>query len=144
VDINLDGIKELIVENTVAFTVDCYQRVFTYYKGKMKEMISCYAGDVDKIYPKKDVFVVTGMHQGGNWTYYYKMSNGSVKKVAEETSYESMASDFEDLVNKYYVNEEETSELEYKSYVKKIIGSTKAVAYKLHKNSSADRKKYLK
>lgn len=60
---------------------ECFERVYTYKNGKVKELFSVYSGEIDKIYLSKGICAVSGIHSGGCWEYYYIISSGKCKCI---------------------------------------------------------------
>lgn len=143
-DLNGDGVPEMIVGNKYANMVDSNFRIFTYYNGKIVELTDVYSGKIDKIYPKKNLIVISGSKQGEYWTYYYKIVNYALQTIATVKGYDYLEGHEGKIVYSYYVKDNKTTKAKFNQYIKKIKGSAKASSYKLRANTASNRSKYLK
>ncbi len=69
IDLNRDGIKELVVENPEACWADGSVKVFRYVKGKVKKVLLCHGF---KWYKKSKTILVEEAHTGIFEGKYYK------------------------------------------------------------------------
>lgn len=143
-DLNGDSVPEIIIQNEKAVTADDYERVFTYYNGEMHELAACFSGEIDKIYAKSHVFIVSGEHMGNYWKYYYKMYNGAVEIVAAIYACDYVSGHEGTKVYTYYVKGNKTTKSKLNTYTKKLIGTSQATSCKLYSNTATNRDKYLK
>lgn len=126
-DFNNDNIPELILYRPNASIADCFERVYTYKNGKVKELFSVYSGQIDKIYPSKGICVVSGIHTGGCWEYY-RISYGKCKCILTRSGSDSVKGHEGDFYyNKYYINKKLVSKSKYQKYKKKLIGKRKII-----------------
>lgn len=144
-DFDNDKIPELILLYPGASTADCFERVYTYQNGKVKELFSVYSGGIDKIYPAKGICVVSGIHTGRCWEYYYKISKGVCRLVLERHGSDSVKGHGGDFYyNRYYIGKKKVSKSKFLTYRKKLIGKSKnKKTYSYRKNTERNRKKYL-
>lgn len=136
-DISGDKIPELIIRET--FTAPNEYYIYTYKNGKVKKLktINYYkGGELTKIYPSKHIL---SADEGDSWTHhliYYRVQHGKIKIIARKKN------------GKYYYNGKVVSKKTYDKFVKKLK-KTKGYSfdkgkYAFKKNTSKNRKKYLK
>ena len=136
-DISGDKIPELIICQTITNPNGYY--IYTYKNGKVKKLkeINFYlGGELRKIYPSKHILAVD---EGDSFTchrIYYRVQHGKIKTIARKKN------------GKYYYNGKVVSKKTYNKFVKKLK-KTKGYGfdkgkYAFKKNTSKNRKKYLK
>lgn len=124
VDLNKDGVKELILHTDLS---DPYDEnsilLLTYYNKKVKPLL-CIGGSY-----KRGHFYITGknlaVQTGGSDFYYYAyftVSNGKLKKV-RDMNYQVIKTKIP-YRHYFYVNEKRTSETTWKNAVRKYFPST--------------------
>ena len=149
IDINKDGISELIFTPDDGYHVD----IVSYVNGKAKAVGSGFSGN-QKYYPGKHIYFSHTTHTGTDVYTYYKFTGKKMKTIAEKygddtynvvTGDLKTGDDFGDFAPyKYTVNGKTVSASKYKSYVNRVISGAKNVKLKWHKNTKANRLKYLK
>lgn len=149
IDINKDGISELIFTPDDGYHVD----IVSYVNGKAKAVGSGFSGN-QKYYPSKHIYFSHTTHTGTDVYTYYKFTGKKMKAIAEkygDDTYNAVTGnlktgdDFGDFAPyKYTVNGKTVSASKYKSYVNSVISGAKNVKLKWHKNTKANRSKYLK
>lgn len=154
VDLNKDGIKEMIVSADNAY----HTALLTYVKGKVKCIGGSFSGGFT-CYPNKRLYSTMTIHTGACITSYYKFNGKKLIKVAEKTGYdyqnavtgepknlEETMSKYNDIFApyKYTVKKKTVSSKKYKAYVKKLKKGAKKKNVKFVKNTFANRNKYLK
>lgn len=88
VDINGDGIKELIVESNAASHMDGYARIFTYKNGKVKSLGHF---TVINIYKNKKLIKDEYSNHGTSTIKYYQFyKSGKIKKVTNKKKLRSL------------------------------------------------------
>ena len=140
IDVNRDGIKELVVYDESTYSTI----LIGYVSGKTKQLGWCMRGEI-KIYPKKKIFALydspeAGMYDRGYYKYdgkkaqslagYYVEYDGGGGKLINET---------------YNVHGKNVSKKKYNKYIKSLhLGKGISSDHlKMHKNTAANRKKYL-
>lgn len=136
-DISGDSVPELIIRETYTSPYSFY--VYTYKSGKVKKLkeMSYYSGgEILKIYPKKHVVKASVGDDWSSENIYYYVSGSKMKVIAKEDN------------GSYYVKGKRVSASKYNSYVRKIEKSKgyslDSGQFKLRKNTSSNRTKYLK
>lgn len=154
-DINRDGVKELLLYNQNASHYEGWERVYVYSQGKVRSL-----GNFTSLsfYPKKKYF--TNSYSGrGTWeTKYYALTK-SGKKLVKKASY--MVSDtrgachgkvtkkknmygYYDYYHSFTVNGKKSTYKKCFTVIKKLEKGAKEASIRYHKNTAANRKKYLK
>lgn len=145
-DLDGDKIPELLATCDDTCVADGYARIYTYRKGKVKEVLTAGHGSFT-FYPSKHMVCFSGAKAGNYWTNWYRISNGKVKLLAEEKGMDRVvdtdSDDLEVVTNyKYYVNKKKVTKAKYTKYVSKLKGKEFKMTYM--KNTKQNRKKYLK
>ena len=70
IDLNKDGVKELLVCNNIASYAEGYVKIFTYKNGKVKCLLT---SSCIEIYKKSMTIAYESRHTGFCWGYFYKM-----------------------------------------------------------------------
>ena len=138
--INSDNIPDLILSH------DSHYGVWTYRKGKL----ICLLYDADMaeptgFYRKKCLFVdymynSSSMYSRG----YYRKSNGKLRQFLK------IRGSYEDGRNEYYKTTKKRdsgkriSKAQFNKILKQYIGSTKLTKITMHKNTSKNRRKYIR
>ena len=134
IDVNRDGIKELVVYDESTYSTS----LIGYVSGKTKQLGWCMRGEI-KIYPKKKIFALYDSAGGGIYaTLYYKYDG---KKVKELTRYESCEGE-----ETYFLKGKSVSKKKYNKYIKSLhLGKgISSSDLKMHQNTKENRKSYLK
>lgn len=154
VDLNGDGIKELIIENPVACYAAGYVKIFTYVNNRVKCVTTCSGF---QWYKKAKIIGIEDAHTGGFWGDYYKLDkNGELisKASYSGTIYKHYAkhvkhigkinvlNGYRGYYTSYQINGKETSYNNYKKQFKKITKNQKAITVQLKKNTKANRAKF--
>ena len=141
IDLNGDGIKELVIENPETSWADGSVKIFRYVKGKVKKVLICHGFEW---YKKSKIILVEDAHTGTYWGTYFKIkNNGKTVKKAEysgtdDKSYKNQAKHKKSFYGmtvyytSYKINGKETS---YKNESKTKI--------ELYKNTKENREFYL-
>ena len=141
IDVNRDGIKELVVYDESTYSTI----LIGYVSGKTKQLGWCMRGEI-KIYPKKKIFALydspeAGMYDRGYYKYdgkkaqslagYYVEYDGGGGKLINET---------------YNVHGKNVSKKKYNKYIKSLhLGKgISSSDLKMHQNTKENRKSYLK
>lgn len=152
IDLNGDGIKELVVENPEACWADGSVKIFRYVKGKVKKVLLCHGFEW---YKKSKIILVNDAHTGAYWGTYYKIkNNGKIVKKAEysgtdDKSYKKQAKHKESFYGmtvyytSYKINGKKTSYKKYKAALKKMLKAKKYTKIQLYKNTEDNRDLYL-
>lgn len=133
--IDNNSVPELFVDGSSAGVqhIDGGYMLYTVKKGKVKKI--CKIVDMFSYYKKTGVFV-TGTLLQGEYIAYRKLkgSSGNIKLRTEEY-----------YTKKYYNGKDkEISKSRFESQLKKLVGKKKKSIPKCRKNTTANRKKYLK
>lgn len=142
--IDNDSIPELIVYNAkdVPHMVG-YGMVYTYKNGKVKAVENVNIDAKFYYYSKKGVFV-TSYCQGGVTYTYFKLSKG---KAAEKLQQGKPVYPPNAPYYYYKISKDKRSQITKKSFTKALnnmVGKKKKTTAKFYKNTSGNRKKYLK
>lgn len=148
-DLDGDKIPELLLTCNEGVAADGYERIYTYKKGVVNEVLEANHSRFC-FYPGKHIVCETGAQSGDYFTRWYKMSNGKIKYVAGEEGREKVIeADTEsdagfqiEIHYKYYINKKKVSKASYNKYIKKLKG--KEFKFDYIKNTKQNRKKYLK
>lgn len=139
VDINKDGIPELLLNCNYASHYEGYVAVFGYTGKKVKCL--CANDEIKYYYPKSGI--VETYHWGmENSVHYYKIKNGKAEEIGRAyLAYKTSISKKAECT----WNGKKVSAKKFKSLLKKAAGSKKVkVTDKFwHKNTAANRKKML-
>ena len=133
IDVNRDGIKELVVYDESTYSTI----LIGYVSGKTKELGWC-MGDVI-IYSKKKIFALNDKAGAGMYAMIYYKYDG--KKVKELTRYESCEGE-----ETYFLKGKSVSKKKYNKYIKSLhLGKgISSSDLKMHQNTKENRKRYLK
>lgn len=154
-DINGDGVKELIVQSNVAAHMDGYIRIFTYKNGKVKSLAHFTAIN---IYKNKKLIKDEYSNHGCSITKYYQFSkNGKLKKTAQENCdmwvrpssnvgpiHAVKTSDGMAYYYGWKWNGKKVSYKTYRSRLKKLKKNAKKSKLKYYQNTKGNRNRYLK
>lgn len=152
-DANHDGVKELFLNNSNASHVDGWETALTFYKGKVKTLRPF---DQVGVYKKSGIVYKNTIHMGCVETYYYRIRNGKWVKVAYSSTVPTKSYAKEAYGKALYKGKNNTyvkcqikgKNVSYKSYKKGLNGllknSNKKAKLTYHKNTAANRNKYLK
>lgn len=155
IDINGDGVQELIVENAV-FGVDFSDgmRLFGFKDGKVKQILKGGHANI-QVFRKKG-YIMTWDYPGRKqkFAYYRFNKKGNIKKIASEkrTKDKPKASQ---IKHEYAIGREaifitsckwKNKEVSYKEYKRKVKKITKKGTYRYatRKNTKKNRNKFLK
>ncbi|MDO5155350.1 MAG: hypothetical protein Q4D51_05240 [Eubacteriales bacterium] len=139
VDLNHDGRNELITT-----TDDLYHaNVYAYLGGKMTNIDWVFSGSYD-CYKNKNLVFKSMAHTGDFYESYSKFVDGRMKVFAYAEGFDDFSTGSYRIKYKYYVGGKKTTAKKYKAYVKKLKKGGKKGKIKLHRNTAANRKKYIK
>lgn len=148
-DLNGDGVKELILYNPTASYGSGYVKILMYVNNKVK-LVSTNSGF--GWYKKRKIIQIDDAHTGSYWQERYKLTSNA--KTREVSSY--MATDMKEYAKtykrkegilyytSYKIHGKEMTYRNYKKSEKKLLGGEKMITIKEHKNTSTNRKSYLK
>ena len=134
IDVNRDGIKELVVYDESTYSTS----LIGYVSGKTKQLGWCMRGEI-KIYPKKKIFALYDSAGGGIYaTLYYKYDGKKVKEIARDESCDGEET--------YILKGKNVSKKKYNKYIKSLhLGKgISSWDLKMHQNIRENRKSYLK
>ena len=138
IDVNRDGIKELVVYDESTYSTS----LIGYVSGKTKQLGWCMRGEI-KIYPKKKIFALYDSAGGGIYaTLYYKYDG----KKAQRLALYNVEYDGDKLIDETYnVHGKNVSKKKYNKYIKSLhLGKgISSSDLKMYKNTAANRNKYL-
>lgn len=150
--IDNNSVPELVVRriDREGFYMGCDILVYTYYKGKVRQLTFAFGsrgiqdeGD-NPAYQKPRYYKKTGIlfasEQYGE-QYFWKLSKGKIKSCSLWYLHNEFSDDGE---NEYYDDGEKISEETYNHLKRKLTKKKKASYFKFRKNTSKNRKKYLK
>lgn len=137
-DMDGDKVPELILSCVAGSASDGYERILSYNKKKVKEVLVATRGSFT-YYPSKHVVKerITGWN-GIDETRWYKITKGKAKFVAEKT----INSNTSKPETYYTVNSKSVTKAQYNKQIKKLQGKKLKESWK--KNTSVNRKKYIK
>ncbi|MBQ9983760.1 MAG: hypothetical protein IJP29_04145 [Lachnospiraceae bacterium] len=153
VDVNKDGVKDLLLTNDSACHASGYYKLLTYHKGKVKCILT---GDNIGVYKKRGVVYTTFAGTGSYSAYYYKIKNGkAIEKISfKATDTKEMAKPkIKHIAGKgaykmyYYscvVNGKEVSYKTYKKKMKKLLKTAKESNLTYYDNTAENRATYIK
>lgn len=150
IDLNKDGIKEMVMTSDGGY----HAEILAYVKGKVKIVGNSFASaGTDKYYPNKKIYYTAILHMGDVIYTHYKFNGKTMKAVAEKhgsdyinlkTGKPKKSSEMSTFAPyKYTVNGKKVSKKKYQSYVKKLLKGAKSQKLKWHKNTKANRSRYL-
>lgn len=145
--IDKDSVPELVVTTDYVTHAAGSMVIYTYRNGKVQVLTdgsndSGFYADNSRFsyYKKKSVFV-SCYGTGGVTDHYFKMNkNKASKKLIADNSLMWGKSWYQCSGD----TNKKISKSSFNSNLKKLVGSTKKTTVKFHKNTSANRKKYLK
>lgn len=153
-DMNHDGIPELVVECTEAAGTEGFQRIYTYFNGKVKKLwISGNCIYADKYYSKKSILVAKGGRMGDYYTDYYKVYRRKMvlaARYAEGDRYDKkgniiLKNDNIPAKDKYYNwKNKEVSKKIFQKKIKNLLKNAKFQKIKLVNNTEINRNKLLR
>lgn len=123
--------------------------IYTYYKGKVRQLSFSYGNGIQddggSDYYKKPCYykktgVIFSSEQYGE-QIYWKLSKGKIKACGPWYTHKDFS---EEGVDEYYNGDNRISGSEFISLVRKVTRNKKASYFKFRKNTSKNRKKYLK
>lgn len=123
-DLNGDGIDELITYPGYGF---CTEIIYTYNKGKVKEIANVGQGDFSKFYKKNKVLYCERGHMDVYNDEYYKFKGKKLIRKAyrlEIVEWDNGANPV--TTYEYYINDNNVSKDRYEKYVKKLTKGDKA------------------
>lgn len=150
VDLNGDGIKELIIENPNACYAAGYVKIFTYVNNRVKCVTTCSGF---QWYKKAKIIGIEDAHTGAYWGDYYKLgkngeliskasySGTDLKYYAKHVKHTGTVNGYRVYYTSYRINGKATSYSNYKKQFKKITKNQKAITVQLKKNTKANRVK---
>ena len=139
IDVNRDGIKELVVYDESTYSTS----LIGYVSGKTKQLGWCMRGEI-KIYPKKKIFALYDSAGGGMYDRGYYKYDG---KKAQRLALYNVEYDGDKLIDETYnVHGKNVSKKKYNKYIKSLqLGKgISSSDLKMHQNTKENRKSYLK
>lgn len=154
IDVNKDGIKDLLLQNDSACHASGYYKLLTYHNGKVKCLLTA---DNIEVYKKAGIVATSYASTGTVIGRYYKVKNGktiekasfkatdtkeyAVPKVKHKTS-----GDYPIYYYSCKINNKEVSYKKYNRQLKKLLKKSKSKATKLeyHTNVKTNREAYIK
>lgn len=132
IDLNKDGVSEMVITHDEGY----HLTIYAYVNGKAESVGSGFSGE-QKYYPNKKLYYSTTFH-GSVYIEYYRFNGKKMVKLA------SIEGDIkgEDTYT-YYIGKKKVSKTKWKKYEKKLKKGAKAKKLIYHKNTSANRMKYL-
>lgn len=149
IDLNRDGVKELVVKNNWTTYAEGYCKVFAYVNHKIKCVTTCY--DIDW-YKKGKIIGIEDAHTGAYWGDFYQLSSkGKLIKKAHYsgTDMKEYAKHIKHRSGMVYytsfqIANKEVSYKTYKKQLKRLLKSKKPTKFEYHQNTAANRKAFLK
>lgn len=138
-DINHDGTPELILFSTNSGL----KRLYTYYKGEIKSIISYSSSCYTKYYKKGCVFAVYRYYGEGRDqedVTHYKIIKGKIKQTAYY--YDDISTGTITPTIKYEIKDKEVSKKKYEAYVKKLTKGSKEKKLEFHPIDDSNIEKY--
>lgn len=144
IDINADGISELIVKNEAASYSEGYYKIYAYISGKAKCIWTGFS-DKPAICSDKGLIYDRGSHMDYTWEHYYLFDSKTASFVASHESYKVFDDDFNyiDTSQEYRISGKTVAESEFTDYIDELIGYSDSTSYTMVNNTSANRNKYL-
>ena len=139
IDVNRDGIKELVVYDESTYSTS----LIGYVSGKTKQLGWCMRGEI-KIYPKKKIFALYDSPEAGMYDRGYYKYDG---KKAQRLALYNVEYDGDKLIDETYnVHGKNVSKKKYNKYIKSLhLGKgISSSDLKMHQNIKENRKSYLK
>ncbi len=123
-DLNGDGIDELITYPGYGF---CTEIIYTYSRGKVKEIANIGQGDFSKFYKKDKVLYCERGHMDVYNFEYYKFKGNKLIRKAYQLETVKWENGYDPVVTyEYFINDKRTSKDKYEKYTKKLIKGDKA------------------
>lgn len=123
-DLNGDGIDELITYPGYGF---CTEIIYTYSRGKVKEIANIGQGDFSKFYKKNKVLYCERGHMDVYNFEYYKFKGNKLIRKAYQLETVKWENGYDPVVTyEYFINDKRTSKDKYEKYTKKLIKGDKA------------------
>lgn len=155
VDVDNNGVKDLVLKNSLASYAAGYYRVYTYVNGKVKLIDTI--NDKPVIY-KNGIIRIDYAHTGDYAKSYYTikkqklnlvLSMGGVDTEANLPVAKDKAVKIKMFGNTVYmysfqINNDTCTYAQYKAQLKKLVGSTTQIKYSFKNNTSKNRTTYLK
>lgn len=141
-DMNGDRVPELIVHYDGAFGYEGSERIYTYYKRKVRRIfMSGNCQHVTKYCKKKKIFIEEGGRMGWTLRRYYRLSGKRAVLLAQEQKPAPyMALSYGTI---YRVKGKRVSRFVYRKYVRKQLGRAKVFKVRWFANTEENRWKYL-
>lgn len=143
-DLNHDGISELILETSQQYGLACDHILFTYYNGKVKQVLNTDHGGLIS-YPKGRIFESTHTNRGNQFNQVLTISKGKCKVLATYKDDSAAVGDDKATIE-CKIGKKKVSRKKYKAYLKKITKGSKGKD--LHSGfrevTDANVKKYVK
>ena len=139
IDINHDGIKELVVTGDNMY----HANIYAYLGGKVTRIDSAFSGDY-VYYKNKNLVFNSSAHTGYYPESYAVYKDGRMKVLANAEGKDVITGDTYEIKYDYYINGKQTTAKKYKAYVKKLTVGAVNGKLTLHKNTASNRDKYTK
>lgn len=150
IDLNKDGISELIVTGDGMYRFNIY----AYVGGKVKIIGSGYSGDY-VFYPNKKLIYLTSFHGGDDVRTYYKFDGKKMNVKAQKCGCDYMnleTGEYKDTENGSYsyepyvykVNGNKATASKYKTYINRLKKGAKKKKLKLFDITQTNLNKHLK
>jgi hypothetical protein len=138
-DINGDGVKELYLTGDDGY----HANIYTYYKGKVKQIDSAFSGKY--IYYRNANLVYSDTYHSSFDKSYSKLKNGKMVTLASAEGEITFDENDNQVItySKYTVKGKTTTKAKYNAYVKKLKSGKTKGKLKLYKNTQKNRNKYL-
>lgn len=153
VDVNKDGVKDLLLANDSACHASGYYKLLTYHKGKVKCVLT---GDNIGVYKKRGVVYTNFAGTGSYSAYYYKIKNGkAIEKAAckgtdtkeyakPKVKHKEGKGAYAIYYYSYTLNGKEVSYKTYKKKMKKLLKKSKESDLTYYDNTAQNRADYIK
>lgn len=155
VDVNKDGVKELLLINDESCYAAGYFRLYSYVNGKVKLITSI---NNRPVFYQNKLMRIDFVHTGGFATSYYKYKKNDLKCILSMSgmgSKEVIPEDVKKIVKKKYngmdvyyfdfsINNKECTYAKYKARLNQLTQGVEKVKYKFNKNTKANRSKWFK
>lgn len=141
--IDNDSIPELVILYSKGCRASGWGAIYRYANGKVKRIATpCFADAKEIGYYRwkgiiKDSSYIAGV---GPFTSFLRLKNGKVSRLQLTHSIRTNVSPW---LETYSYNGKSCTQARYSYYLKKYVGTTKKSLFRFHKNTSANRKKYL-
>lgn len=153
VDVNKDGVKDLLLANDSACHASGYYKLLTYHKGKVKCVLT---GDNIGVYTKSGVVYTNFAGTGSYSAYYYKIKNGKAIEVAAckgtdtkeyakpKVKHKEGKGVYAIYYYSYTINGKEVSYKTYKKKMNKILKKAKESNLTYYDNTAENRAAYIR